>query len=238
MERLTFRVLDPPMDTHGHSHPRAQILLPLTRELRVVYNEVEHHVTSQDLCFIPPMCFHYCYCPAEVITMDIPPNMLHPSDLTALERQTVYHIEGDLVPLADLIKSEVKKNPSSISTCYLYYFLYNKLVLMNECASLRYIREHYNEYISIETLAQLENYTPSYFTEWFRQKNSYSPSIYLKRFRVEKAKELLINNQYSLLDVALQVGYNSHSAFTRAFKDIEGCSPQEYRKTIMKSPLI
>lgn len=236
MARLTFRVLDPPMDTHGHSHLHAHILLPLTQELKVVYKEIEYHVTAHDICFVPPHCFHYCFCPAEVITMDIPPHMIHPSDLAVLENRIVFPIENNLIPLTQLIKAEIQRNPGSSSLSYLFYFLYDKLVEMNECASLRYIREHYSESISIETLAKMENYTPSYFTEWFRQRTNYSPSVYLKRFRVERAKELMVNSQYSLLDIALQVGYNSHSALTRAFKDMEGCSPQEYRKRIMKAP--
>lgn len=230
MDNLTFQLLDPPMDSHGHAHPHAHILLPLTQNLDLAYQGASYHVTPRDLCFIPPNRFHHCYCRAELITMNIPAHMIKQSDLTALEDKTVYPIEEQLVPLTQLIKDEVLHNPSHSSIRYLYYYLYAKLVETNEYRSLRYIREHFNEPISIEALAQLENYNPSYFTDWFRRKTGQSPSGYLRAFRIERSKELLEDSQLSLLDIALQVGYNSHAAFTRAFKEAAGCSPQEYRR--------
>lgn len=162
--------------------------------------------------------------------MDIPPHMITQSDLNTLEHQIVYPIENNLVPLAQLIKHEVVQNPNSSGIAYLFYYLYSKLVELNECRSLRYIREHFNGPISIELLAKLENYTPAYFTAWFYKKTGQSPSAYLRWFRIERSKELLVSTSYSLLDIALQVGYNSHASFTRAFKEVVGISPQEYRQ--------
>lgn len=169
--------------------------------------------------------------------MDIPPHMIRQSDLITLESRIVYPIEGNLAPLTQLIKSEIQQHPNSSSICYLFYFLYEKLVENNECISLRYIREHFNEQFSIQTLAQLENYNPSYYTDWFRKKIGCSPSKYLREFRVERAKEMLLNPRFSLLDIAVQIGYNSHSAFTRAFKQTVGCSPQEYRNHVLANVL-
>lgn len=234
MTQLTFRVLEPPMDTDGHSHSHGHILLPLTKELSLTYKGVHYHVTAGDVCFVPPRCFHHCYCPTEVVTMNVPSHMISTSDLSVLESRIVFPVGEELQPLIQLIKSEVRRGPDSSSLCYLFYFLYCKLIEDNESPSLRYIREHYNQNVSIEMLAQRENYTPAYFTEWFKQKTGYTPTVYLRRFRVEKAKELMLNGQYSLLDIALQVGYNSHSSFTRAFKETTGCTPQEYRSEMVR----
>ena len=230
MRDLIFRVLDSPTDQNWHSHSHAHILLPLSIELDVEYDQKVYHVSNQDLCFIPPYLFHHCYCPADVITINIPPHMIHQSDLNILGEQPVYAIDDELVPLTQLIKSEVIKNPNDNTLYYLFYYLYNKLVKFNECQSLRYIREHFDEALSVEQLAQLENYTPSYFATWFRKKTGKSPSAYLRWFRIERAKELLTDTSYSLMNIALLVGYNSHAAFTRAFKETTGISPQEYRQ--------
>ena len=216
MRDLTFRVLDSPTDQNWHSHSHAHILLPMSTELDVEYDQKIYHVSNQDLCFIPPYLFHHCYCPADVITINIPPHMIHQSDLSILGEQPVYAIDDELVPLTQLIKSEVMKNPNDNTLYYLFYYLYNKLVKFNECQSLRYIREHFDEALTVEQLAQLENYTPSYFATWFR---------------IERAKELLTDTTYSLMNIALLVGYNSHAAFTRAFKETTGISPQEYRQS-------
>ena len=236
MDHLVVQVLDPPMNKTGHTHPHAHILLPITKNLDVWYDGVQYHISPQELCFIPPNQYHHCFCPAEVITMNIPAHMIHQSELNTLEGHTVYPIEDDLALLIQLIKTEVLRSPPSTTIRYLFYYLYSRLVEENECRCLRHIREHFNEPLSIETLAQLEGYNPSYFSDWFHRKTGQSPSSYLRWFRIEKAKELLENAQYSILDVAVQVGYSGHAAFTRAFKDTTGLSPQEYRQQRLAVP--
>ena len=47
---------------------------------------------------------------------------------------------------------------------------------------------------------------------------------------MEKAKELLLTTQYSMLEIALQVGYQNPAAFTRAFAQTVGQPPATFRK--------
>jgi AraC-like DNA-binding protein len=133
------------------------------------------------------------------------------------------------VPLIELITSEITRNPDSDSLRYLYYYLYDKLVEANVPKSQQYIHEHFAEPITIVELAQLENYNVSYYTDWFKRKFGVSPSSYLRNFRIEKAKELLLTTHYRLIEIAMQVGYNSNASFTRAFKEATGMSPIAYR---------
>ena len=160
--------------------------------------------------------------------------MIQQSDLTELSRQIIYSVRNEVYPLLNLIRLEVRENPNSASIQHLFYYLYGKMIEKNEYASLQYIRTHYHEDISIHQLAQLENYTPAYFVKWFRDKTGCSPSAYLRRFRVERAKALLGSTSYSILEIALLVGYNSHAALSRAFRTVTGITPQEYRKSVSR----
>ena len=160
--------------------------------------------------------------------------MIKPVDLEILSSQRVLPIEGPLVPLIALIKDEIRHNPNSNTVRYLYYYLYDKLVESNGIKSLRYIRDHFSEPVSVAQLAYIENYNVSYFNSWFKRQTGYSPSNYLRHLRIEKAKELLLTTHYSLINIALQVGYNSNSSFTRAFKETEGMSPSHWKQRALK----
>ena len=53
---------------------------------------------------------------------------------------------------------------------------------------------------------------------------------YITKRRVLMAQELLGDTDLSVMDIALQSGFFSLSTFNRVFKDINNCSPTEYRK--------
>ena len=53
---------------------------------------------------------------------------------------------------------------------------------------------------------------------------------YITTYRLEKAKELLLNPDIPVGTVALKVGYGNYSYFSKLFKDVIGCTPNEYRK--------
>ena len=170
---------------------------------------------------------HQCLCKNELIVFNIPDSMIKKGDLQVLSRKTILPIEGSMIPLAELIRTEAKGNSTGMR--YLYYYLYERLVENNSFSSIRYIRENFDEPISVEKLASLENYNPTYFNSWFKKQTGYTPSRYLNLYRIEKAKELLLYSTFSVHEIALQVGYGSHAAFSRKFKEETGCTPVEYR---------
>ena len=118
----------------------------------------------------------------------------------------------------------------SNSVSYLYSYLYSKL--MDNCAapSIRYLSEHYDLPITVNQLAEMENYNVTYYNDWFKQQTGCSPSLYLRRIRIERAKELLLKTHYSMMDIAIMVGYSSNSTFTRAFHSITGMTPKLFRE--------
>ena len=59
--------------------------------------------------------------------------------------------------------------------------------------------------------------------------NGFSPSLYLRCIRINRAKELLASTNFSVMEIAVMVGYSSNSTFTRAFHNITGMTPKAYR---------
>lgn len=81
----------------------------------------------------------------------------------------------------------------------------------------------------VGNLAEIENYNATYYSDWFKQQTGVSPSMYLRSIRISRAKELLEDTNYTVMDIAVMVGYSSNSTFTRAFRSIVGMTPKEYR---------
>lgn len=68
----------------------------------------------------------------------------------------------------------------------------------------------------------------------FRQAYGLPIATYLKEYRLKKAMELLATTDESIGAIATQVGYETQSKFTAAFKSMTQLSPSEYRKTCQK----
>lgn len=97
-------------------------------------------------------------------------------------------------------------------------------------SALEYIKRYYNQKIKLEDLAKAAHLSPFHLQRLFTQALGESPAIYLKRIRLEKAGHLLhVNPDKSLTSIALQCGFKSLPAFSRAFKQVYGMAPSQYR---------
>lgn len=68
------------------------------------------------------------------------------------------------------------------------------------------------------------------FVTWFWAVTGFTYGEYALKRRLERAKTLLGETEASVLSVALETGYRSHEAFSRAFREEFALSPQEFRK--------
>ena len=94
-----------------------------------------------------------------------------------------------------------------------------------------YIEEHVGGDLSLARISKAVNVSASYFSTLFKQATGLNFSDYLARGRVEKAKNLLLNPNLRISEVAFEVGFQSLSQFNRSFRRIAGVSPKEYRNS-------
>jgi AraC-like DNA-binding protein len=95
--------------------------------------------------------------------------------------------------------------------------------------AMAYIHEHYAESVSREAIASHVGVHENYLSRTFHQEVGVTPMIYLNRYRVRQAKALLDENQ-SVTEVALAVGFSSSAHFSRVFSAEVGVSPSAYRR--------
>lgn len=97
--------------------------------------------------------------------------------------------------------------------------------------AIRYIHEHYELPLTIDSLAATLECSPRHLARLFRNSDiGQSPSDYLIRFRIQKASELLMQTELTLQEIAMNVGYQDGYYFSRMFKKYKGLSPIRYRQ--------
>lgn len=90
------------------------------------------------------------------------------------------------------------------------------------------IMDRYNQPLLLEELSKTATLSVFHFSRLFKQKYGLTPHQFQMRYRIEKAKELLIYSPLSVTTIAEKVGYGSVYAFSKAFKQIEGISPRNF----------
>jgi YesN/AraC family two-component response regulator len=69
----------------------------------------------------------------------------------------------------------------------------------------------------------------AYLSQLYKDQTGVNFSDDLEKYRMKKAKDLLLNKDLSIEDISARTGYQSATAFRRAFKRVEGISPSEFR---------
>jgi AraC family transcriptional regulator len=92
-----------------------------------------------------------------------------------------------------------------------------------------YIQEHLDQDLALDRLAKLAHFSPFHFHRIFKGLIGEGVIEYVRRLRLESAAVALKTTDRPVLQVALDSGYGAHEAFTRAFRQLFGVSPSQFR---------
>lgn len=93
-----------------------------------------------------------------------------------------------------------------------------------------YIKTHIREHLTIEKVAHQMYMSPSQFTRFIRRESGHSFVEVLTEGRLEEAKILLQETQWSVANISNLVGFKSHTYFNDLFRRHAGCTPGVYRR--------
>lgn len=93
-----------------------------------------------------------------------------------------------------------------------------------------FIRTNMDKPIDIATASRHVNMSESYFSHFFKKETGISFIDYVNKAKVEKAKELMLQTDFKIYEVASMVGFDNANYFSMLFKKMTGKSPNEYRK--------
>jgi len=92
-----------------------------------------------------------------------------------------------------------------------------------------YINGHLDRDLGLAELAKIVQMSPHYFTRLFKQSTGLTPHQYVIHRRVERAKELLLNGELTIAEVAYSVGFANQSHLNRHLKRLLGVTPRYIR---------
>jgi AraC family transcriptional regulator len=95
--------------------------------------------------------------------------------------------------------------------------------------ALWFIESHFAREIALDDIADKAGASRYYLSRAFQAATGYSVIGYLRARRLSEAARALSQNPADILGVALDAGYGSHEAFTRAFRDLFGETPEQVR---------
>lgn len=97
--------------------------------------------------------------------------------------------------------------------------------------AIQYIKQHHTQNISLQQVAEHVNLSFGYLSNLFKKELQITFIDYLNRYRVERAKELLVGTSLKSYDIAAQVGFSpEYTYFSKVFKKVTGLNPNEYRR--------
>lgn len=94
----------------------------------------------------------------------------------------------------------------------------------------KYISNNITQDITLSKLAQVANYSIPQLERLFKDALGVTPFTYIRKLRLTAAAKVLRDNNFKVVDTALDFLFDSHEGFTRAFSKEFGMSPFQYKK--------
>lgn len=96
--------------------------------------------------------------------------------------------------------------------------------------AIEFLSANYAQPLTLEDAAAAAGYSPTYFSRVFREETGITYRAYLNRIRIERSKLLLLSGPVSVAEVCQLVGFSDQSYFCKVFRELEGVSPDRFRK--------
>lgn len=243
-------------EPHSHDYYELYFLLEGTRRLFLQNNLLVLH--PKTFCVIPPFSVHKTEGDRYLrININISQNLLTKEEIAFLDacaKKQAMRLDDNYYPFCELllreaaaIQSEWKTTDDykmALTRTLLHFLQKQTLTPISVSTSsdtahavdtlilnvAYYINEHYTEDVNLQTLCDSFFLSKATLCARFKRMMHCSIMQYLFRLRLSKAKDLLINTNKSMEEIAEQCGFSSANYFGLIFKKATGISPLHYRQ--------
>jgi AraC-like DNA-binding protein len=99
----------------------------------------------------------------------------------------------------------------------------------------QYISSSYSDKLTLDNISSRFSISRYYFCRVFKETTGFSVTEYINSVRIKQAQQLLRETGLAVIDVALRVGYQNATHFSRIFRALLNCSPSEYRRLALSA---
>ena len=230
-----------------HMHEFSELAFVREGVATVFVNGEKHEVRAGQLIFILPNQIHeYSDETASKLRCAVFSNDFVPAFFDAIKEQKPKNPVIDLVDAEYLLDELDEVDPSStLKICGILNLICDKVLRSGElvpqnagehhllCEVVSYISQNFLEDICLGDIAKKLGYHEKYLSSSLHSLIGMNFRTFLASYRVNFAKHLLRSKDSASLrisDIALRSGFSSINSFNRAFRDITGITPTEYRK--------
>ncbi|WP_310603935.1 AraC family transcriptional regulator [Anaerosporobacter sp.] len=100
---------------------------------------------------------------------------------------------------------------------------------------VKYIEDNYTEQITVKDMAEQLNFSEYHFMRFFKKHLSVTCIEYINNYRLDIAAKRLCMTNHSIMEVALETGFNNISYFNKLFKEKFKLTPKEFRNSTTKA---
>ncbi len=133
-----------------------------------------------------------------------------------IKKNTIDEIQFELISMIKFMHTKLDNTQESISPVII------KL--------LNHIEKNYQKDLNLKEISDSLNINSIYLGQLFQKEIGILFSDYINNFRINKAKDLLVNTSLKVSEIGELVGYSNKNYFYRKFKSIVGITPSEWRK--------
>ena len=161
----------------------------------------------------------------------------YPAELA--ENLKISNLEVTIVNLPSIIEGRAPNDCTLDNLKELAKDIFSKQVEPLSYATIyKYIADHYQEDIRLNTLADMVGMTPVSFSRFFRLRTGKTLSDYIIDIRLGFATRLLVDSAHTIAEICYDCGFNNLSNFNRMFKRKKDCSPKEFRENYRKKKIV
>lgn len=246
-----------------HSHPSYLFIITLNDSLSFEFGTKKITVDAHQLFMIPPHVSHQemvrdhftryiaifidkdffkaqlSSYPAEKSVAETWQFIPMPSQTMTLVKEFMVEIDNQLPGWEQIVQATSVKHCHGIIRNLLQLAKINESAV--QCLEIRetidYMHANIDQKITIEGLAKIARMSKSYFIRNFKKETGQSAINYLNQIRLEQVKRLLLEDNKSMTEIAMECGFNSAAYLSSSFYKKFRMTPSDYQKLFKKSAI-
>lgn len=241
-----------------HSHPSYHFILAFNDQIEIKIGSKNVLTEPKKLLIIPPNMHHkeiiknnFLRYIAIFIDKDFFEEQLHQYSMKEFNDYDFVKIPSDFFTIIKEFMIEVNNKipgwesltyANDLRICHYIIRSIMKLKIHKEKIkhrlevdeTIEYMHSNMGKKITINELAGIAHMSPSYYNKTFKKEMGQSSINYLNQIRLERVKRLLLQEDKSITEIALECGFNSLSYLSASFYNKFKISPTDYRKLFKK----